>query len=237
MTGQNDYQKEVPRETPREPERSDAVHIDLSKEKPKESQDSGTESRVDQKAWEEPGSFTTTRDAQGRTQTIEGWLSRREGERPDSEKSLQCELNEKQPAGFDSGHVIAYSLGGPSVSSHGRELAEANQVPMDSRINRSNVAGIEQHLRQELEDGKAIYCKAEVKWGDGEAGNERPESVTYHYYTADQAGGPKPHAIAEMTVEVDHRPSATVGQAVGEATGERAKDFFSPSERGAIGEH
>lgn len=145
-------------------------------------------------AQEHPGKFHVEKNEAEQTVSIEGWITRCDVERTSADAKLQKESKSEliDPSGKDGGHLIAHSLGGPSVSAHGVELARDNLVPTDGRINKSYIDDVENSLRQELAAGRELYLRAEVSYRDNSA---LPEKVTYNWMERDGEGGLKPCSI------------------------------------------
>lgn len=193
------------------------------------------EARTAVEAWDSPGRFHVERDSLGRVTSLEGWLSLREGERPASETRVQQETRDsfRMDRHQDSGHILGYVIGGPCAAECSEALARANQVPMDSRINRSQIAGIEAQVRERLASGDQVYARASLQYS-GDA--KQPRGIEYAFLQRSGTGGPEPHPLlAGSWTRLDDRPGATTAQAVRATTGERAADFYSPFRKGADG--
>jgi hypothetical protein len=90
------------------------------------------EGKVNADAWENPGRFAVETDNQGRTTKIEGWLALRDTARSAALQKESTAGHERADR-LDGGHLIAHSLGGPSVESHGKDEARRNLVACSSR--------------------------------------------------------------------------------------------------------
>ena len=189
-------------------------------------------------AWAHPGSFHVVKDGGGHTTRLEGWLSLREGRRGGAEHDVQREARSAygMQSGTDSGHILGYALGGPAAAQCSRELALANQLPMDARVNRSYVAGMEAQLRRDLQSGKQIYVQADVRYHADKGNGRSPESVQYSFFEKGPDGSKQPcQGIQSVVSRVDLTPSETAGQAVRNVKGGQAADFSSPDRKGALG--
>ncbi|WP_417312277.1 DNA/RNA non-specific endonuclease [Ectopseudomonas khazarica] len=71
----------------------------------------------------------------------------------------QCKVGHCGNPGDDGGHLIASSLGGAGD--------KINIVPQASTLNRGDWKAMENSLRKELEAGKAVSVKIEVKYPPG----------------------------------------------------------------------
>jgi len=186
---------------------------------------------IDRDAWKGPGKFHVETDRDGNTKSIEGWLHLSESPRTAQDSTLQrrSKAGLEDARGSDGGHIIAISLGGPRAALHAE--AKGNIIPMDSRINRSFLSGVESRIRNELAAGKQIYVKAEVSYKKNADGQVLPVSVTHRFYERGQNGRPRPYVIAEVTTRVDTRPAQTAGEAV-KPTGDKSSDFYAPKRKG-----
>lgn len=190
---------------------------------------------VNKKAWENPGTFQVEA-REGKSYAIEGWLAYRESKRSPEDQKLQGETTKtlKEKPGYenaDGGHLIAHSLGGPTVKEHGQETARANLVAMESRGNRSFVEGFEKEIKNELKKNpeQRLYMRVEVRYRD----NGDPQDVTHRVYKEGADGKPEPFRIASVTTRIDPSEEARISQTAGEAAanvGERRKDSYKEYE-------
>ena len=211
-----------------------------SQERPKEGAEPLERGRAPdaRSAWAQPGTFHIEKDTHGMTTRISGWLSLREGPRPSAENALQNEARSKHAMGrgVDSGHILGYALGGPAAGYCADQVAAANQIPMDARINRSQIAGVEGHIRGLLSQGKTIYAEATVRYATDPAGKSRPLAVEYAFYERAADGSKRPlQTIPSAVTRIDTRPSESTGQAVKKAGLGKAADFYSDRPAGAHG--
>ena len=192
---------------------------------------------VNERAWKNPGHFEMTSE-DGKPKSVEGWLSTGAGERSAADKQHQREVvPDARQSGRDAGHLIGHSIGGPSAESHG-ETAKDNLIPMDSRVNRSQVGCLERHLTDQMNSGKSVYMKAEVNY-TGEGESRRPESVTYGWAVRDNKNGDPPAKLTETPIRISERPDRTLAQTMEPAMGQngtsKARDWFDESRKGTIG--
>ena len=80
--------------------------------------------------------------------------------------------------------------------------------------------------------------QADVSYRDqGTSPDQQPAWVTHRIYEADAQAQPTPGELSESSQLLDVRPEQTAGQVVRDHTGDRLKDYFSPTDRGALGNH
>lgn len=109
-------------------------------------------------AYELSNGHTYVTDASGRVSTVEGTLDLT---KMDRNTYQQCKVGHCGNSGDDGGHLIASSLGGAGD--------KINIVPQASTLNRGDWRAMENSLRKDLEAGKSVSVKVEVKYppGDG----------------------------------------------------------------------
>jgi len=193
---------------------------------------------VNEQAWKNPGHFEITSE-NGKPKSVEGWLSSRGDERSATDRKYQGEVvSDARGTGKDAGHLIGHGLGGPNAESHG-EKAKDNLIPMDSRVNRSEVACLERHLTDQMSSGKSVYLKTEVNY-EGEGERRQPVSVTYGWAVRDSTTCDPPARLTETTIPISDRPDRTWSQTMEPSMGhngtKKASDWFDQSRKGTVGE-
>jgi len=195
----------------------------------------GVKHEVDTAAWDRPGHFAVQRDENERTTRIEGWLSPTHEERGTADAALQRDVvKQGGQAEMHGGHLIAHSLGGPGVESHGEEIARANLVPMTERMNNSYVGNHEAAIGKYIEENpdKQFYMQVDVRHLDAIGAT----IVTHRVFERDQASGKisKVDGLSECDTWTSANPSDTRAKAVKAATGHDGHKFSTPTDKGTL---
>jgi hypothetical protein len=165
-------------------------------------------------AWQRrPGEFEATADALGRPARIEGWLQLTSDKRTSADTAKQGSVGAGLE-GREGGHLIAHRFGGPSDGT--------NLVPIEVRANRSQLAGFENSVATRLNNGEALYMRAEPLYKDD---SRIPYAVEHNLYRRDADGNPV--FAGSASTRVDVRMSQTVAQAVKANGGGTSSEFYS----------
>ena len=149
--------------------------------------------------------FTYTKDSQGRVVSVEGNIKAQNGERAQSEKTLQSQLQKEAPKDkqgksyYDASHIIAHELGGKGKD---------NLVLMPQGINRSYVRAVEKELKEQTTKHDKVDVKATLAWGDS---NKVPEKIKYEAWGVNKQTGERTK-IHDSSTKVNWFPQQTLAQ-------------------------